>query len=113
MRNRIKLAFLVFFLIVIIFQIIYTFVRKPECSSMHVDEMISFSVSDEEMARKIANVVMEIEDEKDYDIISSFDKENDEWVITYMLKNLQKDDEVSTQEVVRIRKDTGTITLHR
>lgn len=112
MKNRTKLIFLAFFLVVIIFLIICTFIRTPECNYTHVDEMISFVVPDEEIARKIADVVMGIGDEKDYDVIVSFDKKSDEWVITYMPKSLPKNDKESAQRVVRIRRDIGTIILY-
>ena len=40
-----------------------------------------------------------------------FDKESDEWIITYLPKRSSKDDKLSGQKVVKIRKDIGTISV--
>lgn len=111
MKNRIKLCFLGLFFIIIIFLVIYTIKRTPECNRTHIDDMIVFDVSDEEIAREIADVVMDIGEEKDYDVKMNFDEKSNEWIITYMPKSLVKDEEISGQRVVRIRKDIGTITV--
>lgn len=74
MKDRIKLILLGIFVIIILFLTIYTIKREPDCNRIHIDEMIAFDVSDEETAREIADVVMDIGEEKDYDVAVDFDK---------------------------------------
>ncbi|EOS75091.1 hypothetical protein C819_02732 [Lachnospiraceae bacterium 10-1] len=111
MKNRIKLIFLGTFFVIIICLLVYTIRRTPKCNRVHIDEMIAFGVPDEEVARKIADVVVGIGEEKIYDVTVHFDKESDEWIITYLPKRSSKDDKLSGQKVVKIRKDIGTISV--
>lgn len=60
MKIRIKLCFLGFLLIIIFLLVIYTIKRTPECNRTHIDEMIVFDVSDEEIAREIADVCLKV-----------------------------------------------------
>ena len=112
MKNRIKLIFLGIFLIIIICLMVYTIKRTPKCSRVHIDEMIAFEVPDEKVAREIADVVVGIEEEKDYDVTVLFDMKSNEWVIAYIPKRSPKDDKIAGERVVKIRKDIGTISVY-
>lgn len=111
MKDRIKFILLGFFIIIILFLTIYTIKREPDCDRIHIDEMIAFDVPDEETAREIADVVMGFGEEKDYDVAVDFDKKSGEWIITYLFEDPLNDEKIMEQKVVRIRKDTGTITV--
>lgn len=112
MKNKIKLCFLGFLLIIILLLVIYTIKRTPQCNRVHIDDMVAFIVPDEEMARDIADAVMDIGEVKDYDVKMNFDESNNEWVVTYIPKGLAEDEKISGQRVVRIRKDSGIITTY-
>ncbi len=114
MKNRIKLIFLGIFFAIIIGLTVYTFKRTPKCNRVHIDEMVTFVVSDERAAREIADLVTGIENSVEdtvYEVEIEFDEPSFEWVVRYISKRMQEADGEKESVTVRIRKDNGIITL--
>ena len=112
MKDRTKCILLFFFFFIIIFLAIYIIKRTPKCDRIHADEMIAFDVPDADIAKQIADVVMDIGEDKDYDVNVDFDEKSNEWIITYVPNCLEGDGDTLGQKIVKIRKDIGTITIN-
>lgn len=95
--------------------IVYMIQVKPECKKTHLDERqltYAGSLLDEDLARKLADVVIGAEDDSKYDVEVTFDDQSYEWVIDYRIKKVQAGSTASGNKVVRIRKDNGIITVY-
>lgn len=88
MKDRTKCILLFFSLVIIIFLAIYIIKRTPKCDRIHADEMIAFDVPDADIAKQIADVVMDIGEDKDYDVNVDFDEKSNEWII--VLPSIQR-----------------------
>lgn len=114
MKTKIKLFIFIYSLIVILFLCIYTIEVKPVCELEHLDEIdrSASCISDENMAKELADIVLEIKKssqsikEIEYDSQTVFDEKSYEWVIKYILYDSQE------TKIVRIRKDNGMITVY-
>lgn len=120
MKIRILTVLLGISILLIIMLAIYTVEVKPECERPHLNDINrseDIDYLDEEMARKLADIVIGAEngfinEEKvRYDVEIDFDEQSYEWVVSYVSKESQMDNEAYLDKVVRIRKDNGIITV--
>lgn len=120
MKIRILTVLLGISILLIIILVIYTVEVEPECERLHLNDINrseDIDYLDEEMARKLADIVTGAEsgfinDEKiRYDVEIDFDEQSYEWVVSYVPKEAKMDNEAYLDKVVRIRKDNGIITV--
>lgn len=104
----------------IIMLAIYTVEVELECERPYLNDINrseDIDYLDEEMARKLADIVIGAEngfinEEKvRYDVEIDFDEQSYEWVVSYVPEESQMDNEAYLDKVVRIRKDNGIITV--
>lgn len=84
---------------------------KPVCERRHMDEIQSDNcISDEIMARRLADAVFRQDlltmENQEYEVASDFDEIHNEWEYIYTMSD-------SESIVIRIRKDSGEISVFR